>query len=138
MIGNTLCLKLCVNDASGSVTVMENTVAAHNRPPLHVHPFEESFYILEGSFIFEIGGVEHNATSGDFVHIPGNVPHVFQNTGDRDGRYLIVIRPAGIEKFFATCAAHSVNNPNEIATLNVLAENYGVRILGPPIAARKT
>ena len=137
MIGNTLRLKLIANDDAGSVTVMVNTVAAHNGPPLHVHPFEESFYILEGSFVFEIDGVAHNATPGDFVHVPGNVPHVFQNTTDRDGRYLILIRPAGIEKFFAECTAHAISNPNDIAGMNALGENYGVKILGPPIAARE-
>jgi quercetin dioxygenase-like cupin family protein len=137
MIGNTLRTKLAISDANGSVTVMENTVSAHNGPPFHVHPFEESFYILEGAFLFEINGSPLNATPGDFVHVPSNVPHVFQNTTDRDARYLIVIRPGGIEKFFAECAAHAVNNPNDLATMNALGENYGVKILGPPIAARK-
>ena len=136
MIGNVLRTKLVISDANGSMTVMENTVAAHNGPPFHVHPFEESFYILEGAFLFEINGVPINAALGDFVHVPSNVPHVFQNTTDRDARYLIVIRPAGIEKFFAECAAHAVDNPNDIATMNALGENYGVKILGPPIAAR--
>jgi quercetin dioxygenase-like cupin family protein len=137
MIGNTLRLKLAISDANGSVTIMENTVAAHNGPPLHVHPFEESFYILEGAFLFEINGVALNAAPGDFLHVPSNVPHVFQNTADRDARYLIVIRPAGVEKFFAECAAHAVKNPNDIASMNALGENYGIKILGPPIAAHK-
>jgi quercetin dioxygenase-like cupin family protein len=137
MIGNTLRLKLVACGANGSATVMVNTVAARNGPPLHVHPFEESFYILDGSFIFELDGVAHIAAPGDFVHIPANVPHVFQNTSDRDGRYLILIRPAGIEKFFAECAAHAVNDPSDIATMNALGGNYGVKILGPPISARK-
>jgi quercetin dioxygenase-like cupin family protein len=137
MIGNVLRTKLAISDANGSITVMENTVSPHNGPPFHIHPFEESFYILEGAFLFEINGIQLSAEPGDFVHVPSNVPHVFQNTTDRDARYLIVIRPGGIEKFFAECAAHAVNNPNDIATMNALGENYGVKILGPPIAARK-
>lgn len=136
MIGNVLRTKLAICDDDGSITIMENIVAAHNGPPLHVHPFEESFYILEGAFLFEINGVSHNTVAGDFIHVPSNAPHVFQNTTDRDARYLMVIRPGGIEKFFAECAAHAVNNPNDIATMNALGENYGVKILGPPIAAR--
>jgi quercetin dioxygenase-like cupin family protein len=137
MIGNTLRLKLVASDDAGSATVMVNTVAAHNGPPLHVHPFEESFYILEGSFIFEIDGAAHTAGPGDFVHIPANVPHVFQNTADQDGRYVILIRPAGVENFFAACAAHAISNPNDIAAMNALGESYGIKVLGPPIAARR-
>src|SRR5262249_54049316 len=137
MIGNTLRTKLAISDDNGSITIMENTVAAHNGPPFHVHPFEESFYILEGAFLFEINGVPLDAAPGDFVHVPSNVPHVFHNTPDRDARYLLVIRPTGIEKYIAECAAHAINNPNDIATLNDLGENYGIKILGPPIATRK-
>lgn len=136
MIGNILRLKLVVSDEAGSATVMINTVAAHNGPPLHLHPFEESFYILEGTFVFELDGVAHSVAPDDFVHVPVNVPHVFQNTGDTDGRYLILIRPAGIEEFFAECAAHAISNPNDIAAMNALGESYGIKILGPPIAVR--
>jgi quercetin dioxygenase-like cupin family protein len=136
MIGNTLRTKLAVKDAEGSITIMENTVAAHNGPPLHIHPFEESFYILEGTFAFEIDGATFSASPGDFVYVPGNVPHVFQNTTDRDGRYLIVIRPGGIEKYFSECAAHAIGNPNDRAALNALGEKYGIKVLGPPIATR--
>ena len=136
MIGNILRTKLAITDANGSITIMENTVSAHNGPPLHIHPFEESFYILEGDFLFEIDGTPLHAAPGDFVHVPSSVPHVFQNTTDRDARYFIVIRPGGIEKFFTECAAHAVNNPNDIAAMNTLGESYGVKILGPPIAAR--
>ncbi len=120
------------SDNAGSATVMVNTVAAHNGPPLHVHPFEESFYILEGSFVFEIDGVAHNAGPGDFVHVRANVPHVFQNTADQDGRYLILIRPAGVENFFAACAAHAISNPNDFAAMNALGESYGTKVLGQP------
>jgi quercetin dioxygenase-like cupin family protein len=136
MIGNVLRTKLVVSDAAGSATVMVNTVTPHNGPPLHQHPFEESFYILDGAFVFEIDGAAHAVAPGDFVHVPAGVPHVFQNTTESDARYLLVIRPAGIERYFEECAEHAISDPGDTAAMNALGEKYGIQTLGPPMAAR--
>jgi len=135
-IGNVLWTKLAARDGDGSVSILQNTIAAHNGPPLHVHAFEEFFYILDGSFVFEIGGVPFEAGPGDFLHVPGDVPHVFQNTSDHEGKLLLIARPGGVEKFFAESAAQAIHDPRNIAALNSIGERYGIRIVGPPIAAR--
>jgi quercetin dioxygenase-like cupin family protein len=136
MIGNILFPKLAAGDGGSSISVLQNTVSPGNGPPLHAHPFEEFFYILEGTFLFEIGGVPLQAAPGDFVHVPGNAPHVFQNTSDRDGKVLLIARPGGVEKYFAEVAAQFIHDPNDLAALQAIGLRYGIRILGPPIAAR--
>jgi len=136
MIGNVLFPKLAAGDGGPSVSVLQNTIAAKNGPPLHAHPFEEFFYILDGTFLFEIGGSAVQAAPGDFLHVPGNVPHVFQNTSDREGKVLLIARPGGVEKYFAEVAAQSIHDPKNVAALQAIGVPYGIRIMGPPIAAR--
>ncbi|HBY94168.1 MAG TPA: hypothetical protein DEP84_09435 [Chloroflexi bacterium] len=41
------------------------------------------------------------ATTGDTAHIPSGVPHRHKNIGDTPGRLLVMLNPAGNEKFFA-------------------------------------
>ncbi|HEX2724607.1 MAG TPA: cupin domain-containing protein [Beijerinckiaceae bacterium] len=47
--------------------------------PLHSHNCEESVIVLEGSAVFEIGGVEHELGRYDTTWIPPDVPHRFRN-----------------------------------------------------------
>jgi hypothetical protein len=70
------------------------------------------------------------------VHIPGNVPHVFQNIADHEGRVLLIARPGGVENYFAELGAQAVRDPRNVAAMNAIGEKYGIKILGPPIAAR--
>jgi quercetin dioxygenase-like cupin family protein len=40
--------------SGGHVSVMENTVSAGSGgPPLHMHDFDEAFYMLEGELVFQ-------------------------------------------------------------------------------------
>jgi len=76
-IGNAMWVKLASAQVGGAFSLMENAIAPRNGAPLHVHAFEEFFCILQGAFL-ELNDLPLNAGPGDFVHIPGNVPHVFR------------------------------------------------------------
>lgn len=135
-IGKAMWVKLAGGDLPGSITVMEDNSPPRHGPPLHAHPFEEFFYILDGTFLFELAGVPSNLGAGDFVHVPPNVPHIFQNTSDKDGRMVVIIKPGGLEKYFAELAEKAMNDPTNIAALSEIGVRYGITLLGPPIAAR--
>jgi hypothetical protein len=79
-------VKLAGGDLPGSITVMEDVTPPHRGPPLHAHPFEEWFYILEGSFLFELAGTPFSVAVGDFVHAPSNEPHVVRHKWDFEFR----------------------------------------------------
>jgi hypothetical protein len=51
---------------------------------------------------------------------------------------LVVVRPGGIENYFAELAEKLMTDPNDVAGLNAISLHYGITILGPPMAARKT
>lgn len=50
-------------------------------PNLHVHPYDEVFYILEGRAEFTVGEKKFIAEEGAIVIGPANVPHSYKNLG---------------------------------------------------------
>lgn len=50
-------------------------------PRLHVHPYDETFIIIEGRARFFVGDMTLDASAGEVVLGPAGVPHKFQNLG---------------------------------------------------------
>ena len=59
----------------------------------HVHSFEESFYILEGNVIAQIGEQTYLLSPGHFGLISTGVKHAFCNTGNQPARWLEMQAP---------------------------------------------
>ena len=59
----------------------------------HLHSFEESFYILEGSVIVQIGEHAHLLGPGHFGLISTGVPHSWRNGGEQPARWLEMQAP---------------------------------------------
>src|SRR6516225_4830442 len=59
----------------------------------HLHSFEESFYILEGSVAVEAGGETHELGAGHFGLIPTGLPHAWRNLGGGRSRWLEMQAP---------------------------------------------
>jgi quercetin dioxygenase-like cupin family protein len=81
----------------------------------HLHSFEESFYLLEGSLEAEIGGGWHALGPGNFGLIPTGVPHAIRNTGTARARWLEMQAPQprpleyGRDTFFVNGAPSQQN-----------------------------
>ena len=66
----------------GSVTVLTyGTDTPGAGPCLHVHPYDETFIIVEGRARFFIGETIIDAAAGEVVLGPAAVPHRFENLG---------------------------------------------------------
>ena len=50
-------------------------------PPLHVHPYDETFVVITGRARFFVGDEVIEAEAGETVLGPGGVPHRFENAG---------------------------------------------------------
>jgi quercetin dioxygenase-like cupin family protein len=76
--------------------IVEGMTAPGGGPPPHIHHFEdESFYILEGTALFQAGGQTIRANPGDFIHIPRGTVHSLKNDGAVPTRTVIIVSPAG-------------------------------------------
>ena len=66
----------------GSVTVLAyGTDKVGDGPRLHVHPYDETFIMIEGRARFYVGDATLDASQGDVVFGPAGVPHRFENIG---------------------------------------------------------
>jgi mannose-6-phosphate isomerase-like protein (cupin superfamily) len=59
----------------------------------HLHSFEESFYVLEGNLVAQIGDKSYPLGAGDYGLISTGMPHELRNTGSRSARWLEMQAP---------------------------------------------
>jgi mannose-6-phosphate isomerase-like protein (cupin superfamily) len=137
IFGDQIWIKLGHADTDGSYAIMEDITPPQGGPPLHRHGREdESFYIMEGDFVFEVDGEKIPAGRGCTLFAPRGTAHTFQNIGKTPGRLLIIVQPAGLDVFFDEVAqvASGMAQPD----LNVIVpvfQKYGLELLGPPMGA---
>lgn len=67
--------------------------------PAHVHSFEETFYLLDGSVVLQTAEGATRLVSGDYGLIPVGVPHAWRNTGETVARWADMQAPAPRARF---------------------------------------
>jgi mannose-6-phosphate isomerase-like protein (cupin superfamily) len=74
-------------------------------PRTHRHTnMDETFFVVEGSFVFELDGRLRDAPAGTVVFLPRGIWHRFRSTGAAPGRVLCIAAPGGIDRFFEEAA----------------------------------
>jgi len=64
----------------GTVLAYGNDIPGEG-PPLHIHPYDETFIVTEGRARFYVGDAIIDAVAGEVVLGPKGVPHRFENLG---------------------------------------------------------
>lgn len=62
-------------------------------PPLHRHPYEETFIVQEGNVTFTVDDETIESGAGQIVVVPGGAAHGFVNSGD-DVLRMVTIHPS--------------------------------------------
>lgn len=97
-LGALAVIKATATDTGGFLTVLDVTDPPNVEAPLHVHHSEdEAFWVLEGNVVFEVGGKTIEASAGDFVFGPRDIPHRY-SVGDSGSRMLFILTPGGFEE----------------------------------------
>ncbi len=128
---STVDFKVAGQDSNG-LFVLENIFHAPGGPARHLHyDQDEWFYIIEGTFLFEVGPDRFHLHAGDSLIAPRRVPHVWAYAGDAQGRILVTFAPAGqMEAFFREVTKAHAMPPQDPA----LWRAHGMELLGPPLA----
>jgi mannose-6-phosphate isomerase-like protein (cupin superfamily) len=84
-----------VDSAAGSVHMGVGVcfLSAGGAIEPHVHSFEESFFILEGSVIVQVGDQCFTLGPGQYGLISTGIPHGFRNAGSAPARWLEMQAP---------------------------------------------
>jgi hypothetical protein len=84
-------------DRKGDVLILDCWVDPGAETPDHMHPqIEERFEVVDGDFVFRLGGDEVRARPGDRPVVPAGTRHGFKNVGDSEGHLRTEIDP-GLE-----------------------------------------
>jgi mannose-6-phosphate isomerase-like protein (cupin superfamily) len=106
-LGTLARMKLEGRQTGGRFALWEGTLPHNAAPPLHSHPQDETFYLLEGEITAWIVEPEmadsewvrthgRHCGVGGVVFAPGGTPHTFRVESDT-ARMLFISTPAGIE-----------------------------------------
>lgn len=111
-------------DSNGKqYSVIEDVVPPQAGPPLHTHPDEEIFYILEGNFEFILNDPAKPiaAKVGDVITVPSNALHTFKNVGDTSGKLLTILTPGNLIDYFRSVAT-PINAEQDIPDMNAVPD----------------
>jgi quercetin dioxygenase-like cupin family protein len=131
--GETVTLKAVSADTNGAYTLIEVTDEPQAGPPMHLHRREdEAFYILEGTFAFQVGDRALTATAGCFMTAPKGVPHSYKNIGTTPAKMLTLFVPAGIENFFEDLSKLTAAGTLDIDSIVAVAAKQEIEVVPPP------
>jgi quercetin dioxygenase-like cupin family protein len=110
-LGTLVRPKLTGEHTDGRFALWEGTLPRNAAPPLHTHPQDETFYVLDGKVT--VWAVEDPGSAwleagraceaGAAAFVPGGVAHTFRVESDT-ARLLFLSTPAGIEAYVAALA----------------------------------
>ncbi len=125
-------VKISAKDTDGQFSLFEYIGTQKTGPPLHMHyNQDETFYVVEGEYIFQLGDTRSVLQAGDTIFLPRNVPHTWIQTTEL-GKLIYFLQPAGkMEEFFAEFS--KVKGTPVMAEMAKLFEANGMKILGPPL-----
>jgi mannose-6-phosphate isomerase-like protein (cupin superfamily) len=118
---------LAVGDrTSGAYALIETANDPSTGVRLHVHEREdETWFILEGEYVFQVGSQTMFVHAGDYVFGPRNVPHSYANRSSAVARALIMVTPSGFEGFWRESALLGA----DMAAHAALGLKYGVKFV---------
>jgi quercetin dioxygenase-like cupin family protein len=102
-LGTLVRMKLTGEQTGGRFALWEGVLPHGAAPPLHSHPQDETFVVLEGEMTAWVGPDGRWCGAGAAVLAPAGVPHTFRVESDT-ARMLFLSTPAGIEDYVLALA----------------------------------
>lgn len=130
---NILDVKVSGSDTDGDLAIFEQTSLSQGKgTPLHIHHTQdEIFYVIEGSYYFQVGDEKFNLIKGDSIFLPRKVPHAWTQVSEK-GKMTVILQPAGkLENFFVTVAALD-HEPTPKEMEKIFADN-DMQVVGSPL-----
>jgi len=112
----------------------------HASPPLHTHPQDESYVVLDGRLTIKAGDDRFELDQGCAAVVPMGVAHTFRVDSDT-ARVLVLSTPAGLERMVRDGSVPAEERtlpppdarrpaPEEIERI---FKRHGQVVLGPPL-----
>lgn len=130
VLGELITIQLSGEQSGGEYTVLHEISPPQGGPPLHIHHREdEAFFVIEGEYEIICGEDKINVSPGSFVYAPRNIPHTFRNVSQSASKVLVIVTPAGIEKFFEELSQLPQDVPPALETILEIAKRYEIEFV---------
>ena len=113
----------------------------HASPPLHTHPQDESYVVLDGRLTVQAAERRFELIAGEAAVVPMGVAHTFRVDSDT-ARVLVLSTPAGLERLVRAASVPATTAklpPNDASRpsaeeLERIFRAHGQVNLGPPLS----
>ena len=132
---NILDIKISGSDTDNDLAVFEQTgLTPNGGPPLHIHPNQDEwFYVLEGSYRFQVGEENFALSPGDTIFLPRNIPHAFIQLSEK-GKMIVSYLPAGKMESFFSVTDKWTTPPTKVEIAKTFAD-HDMLVVGPALKA---
>lgn len=96
-LGTLAIIRVPGEAVDGRFALIEFLFPRHASPPLHTHPQDESYIVLDGQLTVHAGANRFELDPGDVRVVPTGVAHTFR-VDSNTARVLVLSTPAGIER----------------------------------------
>jgi quercetin dioxygenase-like cupin family protein len=100
-------------------------------PPPHHHPWDESFYVLEGSVDFTVGGKTAHCERGTLVHIPAGTVHSFHFGAGGGAMFEVTGAGGSATRMFVDIANRIPPGPPDLRLVTAALSENGVSLVAP-------
>jgi quercetin dioxygenase-like cupin family protein len=97
-LGTLATIRVPGEAVAGRFALIEFLFPHRTSPPLHTHPQDESYFVLEGRLTIQAGERRFDLDTGGAAVVPMGVAHTFRVDSDT-ARVLVLSTPAGLEAF---------------------------------------
>jgi quercetin dioxygenase-like cupin family protein len=123
--------------STGGVISVEEGILQPGQPGpyRHYHPnMAQTFYVLEGELLLQIGDRVERAGPGTFAFCPAGCVHAFRAVGTEPARVLVTAMPPGPAEGYFRELARLPREAGE-AEWDALGKKWGNIVVGPPLEA---
>jgi mannose-6-phosphate isomerase-like protein (cupin superfamily) len=121
---------LCdARETNGAWSLFEEDIPFGMGPPLHRHPWDEAYYVLDGDVDFHIDGEQVRISPGDFTRIPANTIHGFKGASQDGARVLIFAAPGHSSEFFEDLNYEVKSLPEDLHKVPEIGKRHHIEMM---------
>ncbi|MHA7270643.1 cupin domain-containing protein [Arthrobacter sp. HLT1-20] len=123
-------------ETGGASLIYRDDMESGKVTPMHIHPdTDEALYILSGSILMNLGGIEEEVGAGGLVMALRGQPHAFKVLSE-DTSLLCIQTPGNAQSFYMGASVPLGETGTGVVNFDRIQDsgriNGGIVIVGPP------